>query len=91
MHNRDRYPRQPVSGMKAHKRLIKILLMDLATYHEALVHPPMLLHGNPKRVLICGGGEGATAKKVLKYACVENFSTLNANFFNFGFKYFLFT
>ena len=29
-----------------------------AAYHEALVHPSMLAHPNPKRVAIIGGGEG---------------------------------
>lgn len=44
---------------------------DLSTYHEALVHPAMLLHPAPRRVLICGGGEGATAREVLRHPCVE--------------------
>jgi spermidine synthase len=45
--------------------------MDLATYHEALVHPAMLCHPHPRRVLICGGGEGTTAREVLRYPSVE--------------------
>lgn len=40
-------------------------------YHEALVHPAMLIHPNPKRVAIIGGGEGATLREVLKYRTVE--------------------
>ncbi len=44
---------------------------DVHTYHEALVHPAMLLHPNPRRVLICGGGEGATAREILRHSCVE--------------------
>ncbi len=40
---------------------------DEAIYHEALVQPAMLLHPNPKTVLIMGGGEGATAREVLKH------------------------
>ena len=44
---------------------------DEAVYHEALVHPAMLLHPNPRRVLIMGGGEGATAREVLRHAGVE--------------------
>src|SRR3990170_4059292 len=39
-------------------------------YHEALVHPPMILAPNPRRVLICGGGEGATLREVLRYRSV---------------------
>lgn len=44
---------------------------DEFVYHESLVHPAMILHGSPRRVLILGGGEGATAREVLKYRCVE--------------------
>jgi S-adenosylmethionine/arginine decarboxylase-like enzyme len=42
-----------------------------AAYHEALVHPAMITHTNPKRVAIIGGGEGATLREVLKYHTVE--------------------
>ncbi|MEM1371493.1 MAG: spermidine synthase [Pseudomonadota bacterium] len=44
---------------------------DEALYHEALVHPALLLHPNPKRVLIMGGGEGATSREVLRHPGVE--------------------
>ncbi len=44
---------------------------DEFLYHEPLVHPAMLLHGVPKRVLILGGGEGATAREVLRWKSVE--------------------
>lgn len=42
-----------------------------AAYHEALVHPAMFAHPNPKRVAIIGGGEGATLREVLKHNTVE--------------------
>ncbi len=45
--------------------------LDEHVYHEALVHPAMVLHGNPKRVLILGGGEGATLREVLRYRSVR--------------------
>lgn len=41
--------------------------IDEAVYHEALVHPAMVSHPNPKNVLIMGGGEGATLREVLRY------------------------
>ncbi len=44
---------------------------DEGIYHEALVHPAMLSHPNPKTVLIMGGGEGATAREVLRHKSVE--------------------
>ena len=43
---------------------------DEHMYHEALVHPAMLAHPNPKTVLIMGGGEGATAREVLKHESI---------------------
>lgn len=44
---------------------------DEAFYHELLVHPAMILHPNPARVLIIGGGEGATLREVLKHNTVK--------------------
>ncbi len=40
-------------------------------YHEALVHPAMVTHPEPSRVLVIGGGEGATAREVLRHGCVD--------------------
>ena len=40
-------------------------------YHEALVHPAMITHPNPERVLVLGGGEGATLREVLKHPTVK--------------------
>ncbi len=45
--------------------------LDEHVYHESLVHPAMLLHGSPKKVLILGGGEGATAREVLRFKSVK--------------------
>ena len=44
---------------------------DEFIYHEALVHPAMLAHPNPRKVFIGGGGEGATLREVLAYDSVE--------------------
>jgi spermidine synthase len=44
---------------------------DEYRYHEALVHPAMLLANNPKRVLVLGGGDGLALREVLKYPSVE--------------------
>jgi len=40
-------------------------------YHEMMVHPAMQLHGNPKRVLVIGGGDGGTIRECFKYPGVE--------------------
>ena len=45
---------------------------DEYRYHEALVHPAMLLSNNPKRVLVLGGGDGLALREILKYASVEH-------------------
>ena len=45
--------------------------LGMAAYHEALVHPALLAHPNPRRVAIVGGGEGATLREVLKHNTVE--------------------
>jgi len=45
--------------------------VDEWVYHELLVHPAMVMHPNPKTVFICGGGEGATAREVLRHKSVE--------------------
>ena len=40
-------------------------------YHEAMVHPAMLAHENPEKVLILGGGDLGAAEEVLKYPSVK--------------------
>lgn len=44
---------------------------DEYLYHEPLVHPAMYFHGEPRKVLILGGGEGATVREVLRWKSVE--------------------
>lgn len=45
--------------------------LDEHIYHEALVHPSMVVHPKPEKVLILGGGEGATLREVLKHPTVK--------------------
>lgn len=40
-------------------------------YHEALVHPAAVSHGQVARVLILGGGDGGAAEELLKYPGIE--------------------
>ncbi len=44
---------------------------DEYIYHEALVQPAMLMCPAPRRVLVIGGGEGATLREVFKHPAVE--------------------
>ncbi|MBM3939534.1 MAG: polyamine aminopropyltransferase [SAR202 cluster bacterium] len=43
---------------------------DEWVYHEGLVQPVMVAHPNPRTVFIAGGGEGATAREVLRHRTV---------------------
>ncbi|OCR00124.1 spermidine synthase [Oscillatoriales cyanobacterium USR001] len=44
---------------------------DEFLYHEPLVQPAMVLHGSPRKVLVLGGGEGATVREILRWKTVE--------------------
>ena len=45
---------------------------DEYRYHEALVHPAMMLANElPRRVLVLGGGDGLALREILKYPSVE--------------------
>lgn len=41
--------------------------VDEYLYHEMLVHPAMITHPHPQRVLIVGGGDGGTLEEALKH------------------------
>ncbi|XP_019168053.1 PREDICTED: thermospermine synthase ACAULIS5-like [Ipomoea nil] len=45
--------------------------IDEFIYHECLVHPPLLHHPNPKSVFIMGGGEGSTARELLRHNTIN--------------------
>lgn len=44
---------------------------DEMYYHEMLVHPALMTHPHPRRVLIIGGGDGGTIREVLRHPSVE--------------------
>ena len=52
-------------------RFVQSTERDEHIYHELLVHPALALHPEPRRVLIVGGGEGATLREVLKHNTIE--------------------
>ena len=51
---------------------IQSAIADEFIYHEALVQPAMVAHPAPRRVFIAGGGEGATAREILRHPTVES-------------------
>ncbi|MCS7095230.1 MAG: fused MFS/spermidine synthase [Thaumarchaeota archaeon] len=50
---------------------IQSSVLDERVYHESLVHSAMVTVSDPKKVLVIGGGEGATAREVLRWRTVE--------------------
>jgi spermidine synthase len=50
---------------------------DERIYHEMLIHTPCAIHGNVKRVLIGGAGEGATLRELLRYSNIEEIVTVD--------------
>ena len=50
---------------------VMITERDEFVYHEMIAHTPLFVHPNPKKVLIIGGGDGGTAREVLKHSSVE--------------------
>ena len=43
---------------------------DEFIYHEAIIHPSMTAHPNPEHILLLGGGEGYSAREILKHKSV---------------------
>ena len=43
---------------------------DEAIYHESLALPALCLARTPKKVLICGGGDGLALREVLRFPAV---------------------
>lgn len=44
---------------------------DEFIYHEMITHVPMCVHPEVKRVLLVGGGDGGSARELLKYDTIE--------------------
>jgi spermidine synthase len=51
--------------------IIQLTERDNMGYHEMIVHVPMLAVGQPKRLLIVGGGDGGALQQVLRYPSLE--------------------
>lgn len=72
-------PFQQVRVMESysHGKFLAINNMVMCTerdefhYHEMITHPALQLHPSAKRVLIIGGGDGGTAREVLRYPQLE--------------------
>lgn len=51
--------------------LIMVTERDEFVYHDMIAHVPLFTHPNPKKVLVIGGGDGGTAREVLRHKSVE--------------------
>jgi len=47
--------------------VLQLSLSDEFIYHESIVHPALLAHPNPKKIVVIGGGDGGTLRELLKY------------------------
>ncbi|WPZ09770.1 polyamine aminopropyltransferase [Roseivirga spongicola] len=71
------YQRVEVYNTQAYGNMLTLDGMVMTTekdeyvYHEMITHVPLLTHPDPKRVLIIGGGDGGTAREVLKHENLE--------------------
>jgi spermidine synthase len=52
--------------------MVMLSEMDEFVYHEMLTHPVLFVHPNPEKVLIIGGGDGGTAREVLRHPSVKH-------------------
>jgi spermidine synthase len=51
--------------------VINLTERDEFIYHEMLVHVPLFSHPHPSNVLVIGGGDGGTAREVLKHQDIK--------------------
>lgn len=47
--------------------LVMVSQRDEFVYHDMITHVPLFVHPNPTRVLVIGGGDGGTAREVLRH------------------------
>jgi len=57
-------------------QIVQLTERDSFAYHEALVHPALNAHPEPRNVVIVGGGDGHTLAEVLKHDVVERVAVL---------------
>jgi spermidine synthase len=51
--------------------IVQTTVWDEYIYHEMIAHVPLNTHRNPRKVLIIGGGDGGTAREVVRHPMVE--------------------
>lgn len=51
----------------------------ISSYYEALVHPALITHPDPQKILVIGDRNGGTLKEILKYEEITEVVLLNAD------------
>ncbi len=50
---------------------IQTTSLDEFVYHEMIAHVPLLLHPNPRKVAVIGGGDGGAIREILQHTGIE--------------------
>ncbi len=51
--------------------MVMTTVNDEFHYHEMIAHPSIFTHGNAKKILVIGGGDGGTVREILRHDSVE--------------------
>jgi len=62
---------EQLGNMLLNDGLIMCSEKDEFIYHDMIAHVPLFVHPDPKKVLVIGGGDGGTAREVLRHSGVE--------------------
>tara|TARA_B100000925_G_scaffold290088_1_gene274471 strand:+ start:11839 stop:12693 length:855 start_codon:yes stop_codon:yes gene_type:complete len=62
---------EQLGNMLLNDGLIMCTEKDEFVYHDMIAHVPLFVHPTPKKVLVIGGGDGGTAREVLRHPNVE--------------------
>lgn len=65
------YNTQAYGNMLTLDGMVMTTEKDEYVYHEMITHVPLLTHPKPKRALIIGGGDGGTAREMLRHERLE--------------------
>ena len=50
---------------------VRLHELDEPSYHEMLVHVPLMTHAHPRHILILGGSDGGALREVLKHSTIQ--------------------
>ena len=67
----DLYETRAFGRMLVLDGVVMLTEADELAYHEMIAHVPLSTHPDPRRVLVVGGGDGGTAREVLRHPEVE--------------------